>query len=313
MFFLDAIAHAECCSLDPSIVFTFTSLGASGQDGPTNAGGYQNTALEGLVTVERGIQQFTIPCDGDYWIDVWGARGGGEPHPGGAHMRATVSLQKDEVIHIVVGQHGQDYDCGPSENCGGTEHSGGGGGTFVYRNAEDQHPLVVAGGGGGHGGNGGCCPGGIGSENEQTRDGGERDGGHAGEGGRNGEGGQSGTCDPNNHDQDGGGGGGWLSDGGGAGGKGGQSPRSGARGGGGGGDIRVGGFGGGGAGISDGGGAGGGYNGGGGGTGWCGRNSGGQGGGSFVAAGAELLEAEAGVWVDQGQGQHGQATIQLAQ
>jgi hypothetical protein len=87
------------------------------------------------------IVDFTVPTSGTYKIEAWGARGadGSNPGPLGAYSKSFVSLNKSEIIQILVGEKG--YPGHSSNYCGG-----GGGGTFI---AKGNTPLCVAGGGGG--------------------------------------------------------------------------------------------------------------------------------------------------------------------
>ena len=87
-----------------------------------------------------------MPYTGEYRIEAIGAAGGydtlnnsAQYRGRGARMIGTFSLNKSEVIQILIGQEGGinkvDYS------------SGGGGGTFVVRGANKS--LIIAGGGGG--------------------------------------------------------------------------------------------------------------------------------------------------------------------
>jgi hypothetical protein len=126
---------------DPNTVFTFTNCGQEGRTGPSQ----DQCNLEygeGVVTVtvDNGIQEWTVPETGAYTIEVWGAQGG--PRKGydndninrggtGAILSGDFSLTEDLVLKIIVGQRGRE--------------SGGGGGTFVA--TSENIPLIVAGGG----------------------------------------------------------------------------------------------------------------------------------------------------------------------
>jgi len=56
---------------------TFTSLGASGKEGPTSLGShYTDQDHDGQVTLSGGIQQWTVPYTGQYRIEAVGAAGG---------------------------------------------------------------------------------------------------------------------------------------------------------------------------------------------------------------------------------------------
>ncbi|KAI8513021.1 hypothetical protein Bbelb_096600 [Branchiostoma belcheri] len=129
------------------VTATFTTLGATGRAGPTSLGAhYRGQDHEKLVTLQDGIQLFTVPETGDYRIEVAGAAGGWDYHSlnasvrgHGAMMSGTFRLYKGEVLKILVGQEGLDSTRWFS--------SGGGGGTFVTR--FNNTPLIIAGGGGG--------------------------------------------------------------------------------------------------------------------------------------------------------------------
>lgn len=92
------------------------------------------------------IQEWTVPADGIYTIEAFGAQGGtGASYTGGlgARMRGDFSLTAGTKLKILVGQMGG--------NNASYKAGGGGGGTFVTKN--DNSILVIAGGGGGGGGN----------------------------------------------------------------------------------------------------------------------------------------------------------------
>ena len=125
----------------------FTNCGKTGETGPTQSQcdtAYRSTPIAGKVTVSKGIQKFTIPSDGKYRIEAWGAQGGhcagrGGCGAKGARMRGDFNLKKGDVLHILVGQLGIARGFG----------AGGGGGTFVVKGGTS--PLIIAGGGGGAG------------------------------------------------------------------------------------------------------------------------------------------------------------------
>ena len=132
---------------------TFTPCGQVGRLGPDQAAcdlAYLGTDIEGQVTVTAGIQYWTVPVTGNWQITVAGARGG-HPHDGddkfgyGAVIVSTISLAKDEVLGIIVGQHGSYRPLGETD----WWNSSGGGGTFVFRDVNDPFPIMAAGGGAG--------------------------------------------------------------------------------------------------------------------------------------------------------------------
>jgi len=140
-----------CCSMSvfsySQQSYTFTSAGVTGSVGPTQLQvntAYASTNLSGSVTVLAGMQIFTVPTNGNYRIEAWGAEGGASNgvNPGangglGAVMKGDFSLTAGQVFTIVVGQKG-----------GSTGYSGGGGGgSYVVTGA--TIPLCIAGGGGG--------------------------------------------------------------------------------------------------------------------------------------------------------------------
>ena len=132
------------------IQYVFTTLGAEGPLGPNNASGYVGTALEGKVQLNNGIQEWTVPYTGMYFIEVFGASGAngtcancsGWKHGGlGARIVGLFELRLGQKLKILVGQQEQ-------VNFDFPEHpGGGGGGTFVT--LMDNSPLLIGGGGGG--------------------------------------------------------------------------------------------------------------------------------------------------------------------
>ena len=90
-------------------------------------------------------QTFTVPCDGTYRIELWGASGGagtsvGNPLSGdlAGYTSGTIDLYNNNILYVYVGQKGKDY---PSGSGGG--YNGGGNGNNVYSS------LYAGGGGGG--------------------------------------------------------------------------------------------------------------------------------------------------------------------
>eukprot|EP01046_Picozoa_sp_COSAG06_P001317 COSAG06_NODE_42_length_29897_cov_42.547721_22_plen_770_part_00 len=275
------------CSLDDA---EFTTLGTTGNDGPTSTAGYAGTSLDGVVTLVGGIQTMEVSA-GQYNIEIAGAEGGTSKTKSGGHgaiIHAIVTLPSG-VLKVLVGQRGSDTDGNDGYN------AGGGGGTFVWVDDGAIGPVAVAGGGGGAsadapvpggdaqlGENGGTCP-----------------TGSCGTAGTSGHGGTStGGSYPGNP------GAGWLTGGTGGGGECGgngansQAPREGGRGSppdSDGGDGFGGGFGGGGGGQGgcndSGGGGGGGYSGGAAVQSCC--TVPGGGGGSFIQEGGEIISSEA--------------------
>ncbi len=124
----------------------FTNLGKTGRLGPTSLGShYAANDSKNMVTVQKGIQFWTVPYTGTYEITAVGAAGGYDGYGSlaargrGAYMSGDFDLKKGDVLKILVGQEGVKNTASQS--------SGGGGGTFVATSSNT--PLIVAGGGGG--------------------------------------------------------------------------------------------------------------------------------------------------------------------
>lgn len=129
-------------------VYEFTTCGATGRFGPTQAEAnteYASTNLSGsVVIIGDGIQRWTAPGSGTYKIKVCGARGGNcGTYTGGlgACMEGEFQIGGGQTLDIIVGQMGEDI----------IYNTGGGGGSFVWKTNETIEPLIAAGGGGGAG------------------------------------------------------------------------------------------------------------------------------------------------------------------
>jgi hypothetical protein len=258
------LADAGGAGLYDFTTATFTPGGKAGHDGPsltqarngiTGGDAFKNNTS--FFNTSGGIMSWTVPKEGTYRIEAWGAQGGDDGNAGrggrGARMRGDFNLTEGETIRIIVGQRAD------------MSRNGAGGGSFVFRNATDSQPLIAAGGGGGAGG----------SQSNQTTGGQTGTSGGQSYGGSyaSGSGGQGGSTSTNSGW--GGAGSGWLSNGQSGGSYGGQSyaPRNGGNGGNQ--FVCSGGY------AGFGGGGGGGCNGGGGGGGYSGGGCGGGGGGSY--------------------------------
>ncbi|MBL7901517.1 MAG: hypothetical protein JNK73_05935, partial [Bacteroidia bacterium] len=174
------------------VTYTFTSAGASGSVGPTQAqvnAAYLATNLNGAVVSVGGKQTWTVPSSGLYHIDISGAQGGSAPsynYTGGlgARMQGQFNLVAGQVLTILVGQAGVN-------GCG---DGGGGGGTYVVVNGT---LLIAAGGGGG-------CTSQINGVNATTLTSGTQDNPAVSAAGTGGNGG--GACTSGSHNGGGGGG-----------------------------------------------------------------------------------------------------------
>ena len=130
--------------------FTFTNAGATGREGPTQSqidSNYSGTNLAGKVTINtRGIQEWTVPSDGNYKIEAYGAAGGPAAQSNspvwfgkGSYISGRFDFAQGQTLKILVGQ----TVTGTNSDGGGA----GGGGSFVV--TSNDTPLIVAGGGGG--------------------------------------------------------------------------------------------------------------------------------------------------------------------
>ena len=150
--------------------FTFRNCNQTGKTGPslTTMKNYYNTSQNGNTTNSwinnsslldewNGQHVWTVPLNGTYRIEAYGAAGGSGGYNNnnssvyksggyGAKMSGDFELIKGEKIRILVGQQGS------------TEYNyyhrpgGGGGGSFVLRspyNTENSILLIAGGGGGG--------------------------------------------------------------------------------------------------------------------------------------------------------------------
>lgn len=128
--------------------YTFGPGAATGRYGPTQAQIdtlYNGTNLAGKVTVNNGIQTFTLTQGGKFRITAIGAAGATGDAAGGkgAKIVSEHQISPGTVLNIVVGQPGVKGD---------SNGGGGGGGSFVYTGSIGGNGLLVAAGGGGGGG-----------------------------------------------------------------------------------------------------------------------------------------------------------------
>jgi hypothetical protein len=149
-------------SLYPFTTHTFTNADVEGPRGPTLA--QIRTAYSAIPWAERfinmngndGIQLWTVPKTGVYTIRAVGScshdRGNNFMFGLGRDIRTNITLQRGDIIRILVGQRGTEQSR-RIRRFEGTwplvtgSAGGGGGGTFVA----DKYfePIIVAGGGGG--------------------------------------------------------------------------------------------------------------------------------------------------------------------
>lgn len=184
--------------------FTFTNGTQTGRFGPSLQNllsSYNTVENDWLLqseffSVTDGIQFWSVPADGEYTFTAIGAAGGssytnygGGLAGFGARMITTLSLEKGQVLKILVGQRGGNGNI-PNNSCG--QDGGGGGGTFVTD--INNNPLLVAGGGGGSGNHTRDTNGLRHAPNSQSGNAGS--GSTSGAGGTSGNGGQvqSGSC-----------------------------------------------------------------------------------------------------------------------
>jgi hypothetical protein len=141
-------------SLYPFTTHTFTNADVEGIRGPTLQLIRRIYARQRIPWAERfinmnnndGIQLWTVPQTGVYTIRAVGAGShniSSIPYGRGRDIQTNVTLQRGNIIRILVGQHGMTS----REVINGRVSMGGGGGTFVA--SENNQPIIVAGGGGG--------------------------------------------------------------------------------------------------------------------------------------------------------------------
>ncbi|XP_010877406.2 leukocyte tyrosine kinase receptor isoform X2 [Esox lucius] len=141
----------------------FTSCGASGPRGPTQAqcdSSYRNTNVSVTVAKDgplKGVQTWRVPATNRYMISAYGAAGGkgaknNNKRSHGVFISAIFPLEKGEVLYILVGQQGEDACPGRNpltqkiclgessvieDELTGEEWAGGGGGgggaTYIFK------------------------------------------------------------------------------------------------------------------------------------------------------------------------------------
>ena len=147
-----AIIASLTVAIEPAFAattYSFTTAGATGRTGPTQAQvntAYTGTTLAAQVRVNtQGIQEWVVPVTGNYSVTAAGAAGANGQFASqsrGIVIQATVSLTQGSKYFILVGQKG-------AIGSGGA--SAGGGGTFFAAGSTlaSSTPVVVAGGGAG--------------------------------------------------------------------------------------------------------------------------------------------------------------------
>ncbi len=138
---------------------SFTNASATGRTGPTQAQvntAYTGTSLDSKVTINtQGIQEWTVPANGTYHIDVKGAGGGANYNTlrvrggYGSRMTGDFNLTAGQVLKIVVGQRGLDGTQDDYATATLPQEVGGSGGGASYVILSNNSALIVAGGGGG--------------------------------------------------------------------------------------------------------------------------------------------------------------------
>ena len=97
-----------------------------------------------------GRQSFKVPCDGKYYIETLGAKGGGDKGGNGAKAAGEIVLKRGTILTIEVGGRGGRDTSG--YNGGGKGWQGGGGATDIRVGGTGSgNRIIVAGGGGGAG------------------------------------------------------------------------------------------------------------------------------------------------------------------
>ena len=130
--------------------WTFTNGNATGNTGPStstlralyNTTGNTWINNDAFFSTSNGIQLWTVPRSGSYTITARGASSGMANVGLGASISGTFSLNRGEIIQVLVGQMGGNVNI---------FYSGGGGGSFVVRTPFNSNAsiLTIAGGAGG--------------------------------------------------------------------------------------------------------------------------------------------------------------------
>ena len=114
------------------------------------------------------VQQFNIPQDGRYKLEVWGAQGGnvsGKTSGKGGYSKGTLTASKNTILYVVVGGRGTYGSTGGYNGGGGSGSSNaavGGGGTDIRIGSNSLYARVIVAGGGGGAGQDSCATGGAG-------------------------------------------------------------------------------------------------------------------------------------------------------
>lgn len=181
-----------------------------------------------IYTYNGSYSTYTVPIDGKYTLEVWGAEGGNGSGGKGGYSYGEITLSKDKQLYIYPG--GSNGWNGGGSGHGRTSQVGGGGSDIRLNGNALNNRIIVAGGGGGrgdrdsgsnggYGGYGGGSSGGSGGDRCGSRGyGGTQSSGGSGgsNGGHSGGLGYGGSNNSGSSSGGGGGGGGYY--GGGAGG-----------------------------------------------------------------------------------------------
>lgn len=130
-----------------------------------------SSAVEGQVftfNYTGSVQTFTVPADGEYLLEVWGAQGGVSAHNSsdmnrGGYSKGKINLQKGSTVYVYVGGKGEDgtsismtprggFNGGGDGGYGSNDNAAGGGATDIRVGGTSlSNRVIVAGGGGGNG------------------------------------------------------------------------------------------------------------------------------------------------------------------
>ena len=90
-------------SQEVTVKLNFTNCGKEGRYGPSQGdcdSEYSSTELEGLVSVDGGIQYWTVPFDGLYTVEVFVS--GGHAPGQGAKMTGIFQFAAGQQLKILV-------------------------------------------------------------------------------------------------------------------------------------------------------------------------------------------------------------------
>ncbi|MGN0362735.1 MAG: glycine-rich protein [Bilifractor sp.] len=168
--------HEQIDPLHPAKYYVYENDVPKGYQSSADGSSHKTAVVSGRATITNtytadradfsytgAAQSYTVPADGLYRLEAWGAQGAGtvkgkiEVSGGkGGYTSGVAYLKKGQVLYIYVGQGGRSGQA--QFNGGGSGTYGGGGGATDFRLESDgqwddfsslKSRIMVAGGGGG--------------------------------------------------------------------------------------------------------------------------------------------------------------------